>query len=436
MGVRADGESRVLDVATGSKGSAVQIATDVSAALRAAGHAGEPVLLAVPSSWCFSASVETADLPKNDRKAMLYRLEEKLPLAAEGMVADFVARAGGKAVGVCARLEVLRPIVEALEAAQVPVQSVTPAALLVGQHLLSANNASVELLLCQDGGGPEGIDAIATESETLVNWAVTPPDVSDLQLHLGFLSMTLPAVPKLSGCGLERGFVESVERALSVRVPVAEAPAWEVAVLAGAEVLHGGRRPWVEFRRGPLAIRDALRLHRKPLNAALAAAVLLAMSVAAILLVRAQRYAAVEASANQEMADAFREQFPGWEVPGNVRLIVESEHRKAAAASRGAGTDDRRARSALKTFLDLLGRLPAEGRIAISRMSFEEGAFELEGQVRSYEQLDGIAAAARKSGMEVAAPESHKNAAGFWDFTLRGTAPQSPVNGEMAKGGG
>jgi hypothetical protein len=72
-------------------------------------------------------------------------------------------------------------------------------------------------------------------------------------------------------------------------------------------------------------------------------------------------------------------------------------------------------------------------------MSFEETSFDLEGQVTSYEQLDGIAAAARKAGMDVAAPESRKNAEGLWEFTLHGAVPAgrgAGGAGEVAKGGG
>ena len=437
LGVRVAGEARLIEIPLAPKASPAQVAPGVGAALRAQGYAGESVLLALPSSWCFAASIETGDLPKHDRKAMLYRLEEKLPLAAEGMVADFVPRRDGQAVGVCARIELLRPLLDALEAVHVPVQSVAPAALLVAQHLAGRASESPVLLLSGglDGGG-ESIDAIAIdEAGALAGWAVLPADPVDLELHLGLLSMSLPDTPKLESCGLDAAYVESIETKLSVIVHELDASPASAATEAAAEVLQGRLRPWAEFRRGALAIRDPLRLHRKPLNAALAAALLLLVGVAAVLLVRAQRYSAIEASAQRQMADAFREQFPGWEVPANVRVIVESEHRKAAATAQGVAAN-RPARSALRTFLEVLGRLPTEGRIVISKMTFDDSSFELEGQVRSYEQLDGIAAAARSAGMEVAAPESRKNAAGFWDFTLRGAAPSAGSAAEVAKGGG
>ena len=128
-----------------------QIASVVASALSTAGHAGETILLAIPSSWCLAASIAIGDLPRHDRQAMLYRLEEKLPLAAEGIVADFI-RHQGNAMGVCAKISVLAPLIEAAGNEQIPVQSVTPAALLAAQALESPND-SPRVLLCGQADG-------------------------------------------------------------------------------------------------------------------------------------------------------------------------------------------------------------------------------------------------------------------------------------------
>src|SRR5260221_749354 len=59
------------------------IAQRVAEELRRMGYVGQGVLLAVGSDECLAAAIDTAGLPRGDRKAMLYRLEEKLPVAAE-----------------------------------------------------------------------------------------------------------------------------------------------------------------------------------------------------------------------------------------------------------------------------------------------------------------------------------------------------------------
>src|SRR5687768_5808645 len=86
------GDVQFHDIELPSTTTPDQTAEAVAVALGSLGHrAGNEVLLALPSDWCLSAGIEISDLPKKDRRhAMLYRLEEKLPLAAEEFTADFV----------------------------------------------------------------------------------------------------------------------------------------------------------------------------------------------------------------------------------------------------------------------------------------------------------------------------------------------------------
>ncbi|HSZ55756.1 MAG TPA: GspL/Epsl periplasmic domain-containing protein [Tepidisphaeraceae bacterium] len=397
-----------------------QIAAVVASALSTAGHAGETILLAIPSSWCLAASIAISDLPRHDRQAMLYRLEEKLPLAAEGIVADFI-RHQGNALGVCAKISVLAPLIEALEARQIPVQSVTAAALLAAQALESPND-SPRVLLCGQADGQ--IDLIALDGATPVSWESARPEAGDIQLHLEMLGMTLAAKPAIEALQLDPPVIAGLENSLGESIRVLPGRSDSMAVEAAEQILSGRQRPWIELRRGTLAIRDSLRLHRRPLNAALAGTLILLLCVAGSLLYRAHRYTEQAALAERQQIQAFREQFPGWEVPPNVRVIVESEHRKAALAAGGAAPVHAE-RSALQTLTDILNRLPASERISINRMSFGESSFELEGQVRSNEQLDGIASAARQAGMDVETPDARKNADGFWNFIIRGAAPSA-----------
>jgi hypothetical protein len=96
---------------------AKEVAAAVTAKLRGRGYQGQGVLLALPAAWCLSAVISTADLPRQDRAAMAFRLEEKLPLAAENFTADFVPLADGRALGVCVANERVVSLVEALEGA-------------------------------------------------------------------------------------------------------------------------------------------------------------------------------------------------------------------------------------------------------------------------------------------------------------------------------
>jgi len=117
---------------------AALIAAKAAAALHENQYAGQGLVLAIASEWCFSATIQTTDLPRNDRKAMIYRLEEKLPLAAEAMVADFVIHHDGSALGVCTRHKTLSELIDALEGQNIAVQSIAPlAAVGRGRHVIA-----------------------------------------------------------------------------------------------------------------------------------------------------------------------------------------------------------------------------------------------------------------------------------------------------------
>src|SRR4051812_21742905 len=94
IGVVRDGDTTFTNVNVRPNATPKETAGDVAAVLTRNAYSGEGTLLAVPSAWCLSARISTAQLPKNDRKAMLYRLEEKLPLEAEKLIADFLPDAG------------------------------------------------------------------------------------------------------------------------------------------------------------------------------------------------------------------------------------------------------------------------------------------------------------------------------------------------------
>src|SRR4051812_6878706 len=163
--------SKPIDIPISSGASVEQTADEVAAALKSAGYRGEPVVLALPSAWCLCASVATAGLPRKDRRrAMLYRLEEKLPLAAEDVVADFLP--GGpsseQSLGVCAQKQMVAPLVGALERNGLSLAAICPAALLAVQQMLT-------------GGVQRGTQ---TDKPTAILWAMGPDAADALELFL------------------------------------------------------------------------------------------------------------------------------------------------------------------------------------------------------------------------------------------------------------
>jgi len=421
IGVASAGDATITDVPVADATSTSQIAAAVAKALATAGYRGEGALLALPSAWCLAATIATQDLPPSDRKAMLFRLEEKLPLAAEGIVADFIAGAdAATALGVCTRVDRLAPLVNALESAGVVVQSIAPAALLAVQAVASERDAGPRIILCGEEAAAPAIDVIQLDAGRVTSWALVPAELPDLKLQLDMMAARSGATPPMTAISLDAAIAADLSESIGQMISVREDSTSIAAARGAAESLNATRRPWVEFRRGPLAARDRLRRHRKPLDALLAAAAVLLLAIGVACFARGERYAHQAESSDAELVQAFRAQFPGWSVPANVKAVIDSEHRKRTAGAGGALPAEARL-SALQTMHAVLSRLPADGRYSIEHMTFEDASFEIVGRLGSYEQVDALAAAGRLGGFTVPPPQTRRNDDGSWAFTLRGT---------------
>jgi type II secretion system protein L len=391
---------------------------EAATALGALGHAGQGVLLGVPSHWCLAASISLEGLGGSDRRAMLYRLEEKLPLAAEELVADFVpADDGGSALGIAARVERLRPAVEMLETAGVQVEIITPVAMLVAQGLA----VDGVLLVAEE----QVVNVIRLERGRPGCWSLVAEQAGDVRLEL-----TAVDAQNARALGIPHQLLSGLGR----DVEQMEGQPLDVAVQTAARLLDGQEAPWVNLRRDALAAGDRLRAYRAALNAALAAAAVFLLALTAAALLRGQRYESQAAEHERRVGELFSAHFPGWEVPADVRGVVESEHRKAMAHSPEALPADARG-SALLSFRDVLRGVAgtdAAARYRIDRMRFTESAFELDGAARSPQDVQPLVSAAKAAGMEVELPQTRRDDGGVWVFSIRGS--RAGAGGDMAQG--
>jgi hypothetical protein len=410
----------VAPVDVAGDGPPSRVAGALAGALRAKGYAGGPVILALPAAMCFPAGIGVNDLPRGDRRAMTYRFEESSPCAAESVVADFVV-AGGRALGVCVRPGDWKPLLDALAAAGIEIGAVVPAALLAAQGC--GDHGGAVLIVPEIGTDHVNVLVFAGDKPTA--WASVPASGDDVAAQLRAMSVDASA---------------TISSTSDVDVPASrDLGITSIAALnrAAFGIAAGRAEPWVNLRRDALAPADAIAGHRRPLNAflAVAAVFLLALTLAAFL--RANRYAHAQRDAEAQMRAAMLALFPDGSGPVNV-AIVESEHRKAVAAGGGAGAPDPRRASALRNLADLLSRLPAADDLSVTRMSFGEASFELEGRVGAYERLDALAAAAREAGFDVAPPQTRKEGESAWTFVARGArrAGAGDGNATVAEGGG
>ena len=326
------------------------------------------------------SSIRTDDLPKADYKSLLYRLEEKLPWPAESITADFI-RHENSALGICIKTEKIRPLIEALECHGIPVQTITPTALLAA----AAQSASDAVLLLHS---PNHVDLLVMQDGQPSAWSVATPDESDIKLQLNLLSLDFPRIE-----------IKDVEN---------------LALRAADQI------PWINLRQHDLAAADKLRLHRRALNALLTSAAILLLTLTGLFLFRSHQYQQRGQQSSDQLSRAFATHFPAWDIPANITAVIESEHRRLIT-SPSTDLPPEATASAVPTLYSLLTNLPADSTINVRHLTANADSLDLEAQLRTYEDADVIAAAARKAGLEVPPPQVRKESNNLWSLSLHAT---------------
>jgi hypothetical protein len=419
LGAVDDPDSAPIDVPVPRDAAPADIAVAVGDALRRAGYGGEGVLLAIPSAWCLCAEVTTSGLPaRNRHQALTYRFEDKLPVAAEEVIADFLpfGPSDDETLGVCALKTTIAPIVDALESNGVAVAAICPAALLALQSL---RNGELPEIAAADAvawpGEQEERRADTLELFTLRAgrvrcWSVLPDEPKDLLLHL---SLEFPQAASAAGnassiaaIGLRQEIHSTLSphpglRLIDLQMP---APLAAAMSLAGA-ILAGKVLPWIDLRRDELAVRDPFRQVRTPLTFAAVAVAVCLLCLCGGMLWRANRYDRMAAQYAGEQQAVFHQAFPNVAVPGDVRSRLAAEERSLHGMSGDASAPVPQ-ESGLVALRDLLAHLPAgnELRYRVLEIRLDPGRFTLEGQAAAHGDADLIVAALRRGKAFVVEP--------------------------------
>lgn len=385
------------------------------------GYSGEGIVLALPSRSCFCASVAAGDLPRGSREqALLYRLEEKLPLAAEELVADFISD-GQHALGVCTPLEGIKPLVDALEANGILVQSVCPMAMLALQGILDKeqNQAAMAALGCNGH-----VDVLTLANGKPCAWQWVRHNPQELLAAIRLQELGGQTVHPLLHSGLNPESVQSLEQSYPGELQSDDRPIHESAARAAAQVLEGRLQPWINLRRGPLAAADPYRLFRTPLKAAVAAAIVLLVCLNAGWLWRAQQYRQLAQAQLAEARTVFSSVLPDQKAPAvltGMRTRLESEARKLSALS-GASLDVPQQSSALLILRDILSALPKDLRYRVLDLRISGPSVSVDGQARSHAEAEAIAQALRQGAkLNIDPPKTTLVGDNTVSFALSGT---------------
>lgn len=385
-------------------------ASAVAAALQEHDYGGEPILLALPASWCLSASLSTQGLERSGRRrALEFQLEEHLPLAAEDLVADFIDQPGEKALAVACELARLRPLIEALQSAGVSVGHACPAALLAAE----VSGSAADAVLIE---GADGQQLVELQQGRPAQWWWFADDAPALRRRL----MTWADEQHAAGAAARLMRLTADEQSddpavqLPQRVQVnAPTQQWQdAAARRGARILDGSASPWIEFRRDSLAAPGRWEVYRHPAAALLVAAVIAFISVFTTAWYRAAEYREL-ADAHQDAQIAlFKQALPEQRVPATgVKQRLASEYRQLAGvgghADEALAADELRPVSALYQMWQVLDALPEDVRYRIVDLDVRPDRVRVDGQARSHGDAERLAVALRATGRyEVDAPKT------------------------------
>lgn len=392
------------------------------------GYRDQPVALAIPSASCLCAKISTADLPRrNQHQTMIYKLEEKLPVAAEGFVADFVP-AQEHALGVCVQVQDVAPVVESLEACGVNIDVISPMALLALQSELNGNtHDGCDILLWAGDAGY--CDLFVCTDACPVAWYRVLADPSDITRQIKFVSTNNSASTRVACCKMPRSIVDAVKRLPEVElVDSDDKDMAEAAVTEANRVLTGKQAPLINLRRDALAASDPFRPIRGPLIATAVAAVLCLFCLNGVLWWWSAAYKSYTAEYESRQQAIFTELFPGARVPLGVKSRLASERRRLGGL-RGQETQVPDQAPVLLYLRDALSQLPRDTRYRILEMQINDQRLLIEGQAQTHGGADAIAAALNRGSVFRIEPPRTENLAGQGiSFTIRGTTKGGDIS--------
>ena len=409
--------------------------TDQVAAVRAsaeqAGTRIGNVVLALPSTWCYSASVATDGVARRNRHAaLLYRLEEFLPLDAEALTADFVG-SGHHALGVAVQSERVLEIIEALEAEDIGVCSICPTTLLTLQRTVQAYPDQQDAYLVIEKGR---FDLLRMRGGLPESWRQGIVEAKSLRRVVEQLALQPEATLPLAVVG------ESAEDALDIIPPQPEFDVTQIdtrpslaAVETAKQIVEDGDPAWIDLCRDRLAMKDRLTRVNTPLRFAAAALAFLLIAIAVVTGWRGAQYQHVAYEQRQEQETLFREAFPGQDVPLMVLARFRSEQRRLNGMS-GLSGDLPEQTSALSMLHHALVSLPGDMRYRVLELRLDPNRIYLDGQARSHGDADLIAASLRQRDAFVIEPPRTENLPDRGIvFTLTGTPSVSVGSSEKAE---
>lgn len=363
-----------------------------------------PVMLALPSGWCLSACVQTEGLGRSNRRQSLrFLLEEQLPISAEDSVADFVEHEG-TALGVAVDTERLSPMIEALQAHDIGVKGVYPAAFLTAAGLIKKFGEASAIALKH----ADGIDLIELDRQNPSRWWWLPPD-APIHGQLARWRETMTDDEDDASQLVALGLSDSLDGLDEIDIVLAddqvESGEHLAAHFAGA-LLAGEAVPWIDLRRDALAAPDRYLQHQKQFGILAVAMTFFLLCVIGATYWRSSQYQEHTGEVDSELIGLYKQAMPGQRVPasGMIMSRLQSEQRRLAGIGGQPGTSGTslgealQPTSALTQLHTVLTAWPSTLRYRISDLTIEPNLVRVNGQAADAVIPDKLAESLRATG--------------------------------------
>ncbi len=412
----------------GREAAADEVLERLNCVLAEMTYQGEGICLGLPSQMVLAAQIDCGDLPRTRRsEAMLYRLEEQLPLEAEGLTAQFLPAQAARTLGLAVRTQQVGAILDRLSGAGIEVAAICPTALLALWETTKGDNDRCDYAIVT---GPDGVDVFRMcQSNVPLTWYSSPPEATELtrciQADLLISPIDSEKITATLIGQLDGDTVAAVVRQTDLEVrPSGEESVLMSAAQAAQALLAGRPAGWVDFRTGDLSAANPWGHMAGLLRSAVVLGLSLLVVLTGMFFWRASRYASAAEQFEQGQVGQFRRLYPNRQVPISVSSRLVSELARLTAISGAAGELPQRP-SALDSLRSIAAGLP-DLRFRIVQLRIGPDHVLIEGQCRTHSDAEAVARALGRAGLSMDPPRTESLVGGGVAFTLAGT-PAGPA---------
>ncbi|MDR3198688.1 MAG: hypothetical protein LBU34_12545 [Planctomycetaceae bacterium] len=373
----------------------------------------EPVLLAPCSHDVLTVSLP-ADSSAN-RQAMIYELEEYVPIPAEQFTADFLQHDQGRFAGIIDHQKLLL-FLDELSTYQILIQDIVPYSILVAQYLVQQLKNSenkirsliwtfddeffdnrIEFFLLRPDGLPISWQLLDKTPEALHRALTLEIQTRDIDIEVA--SIHLP--DEL------RQIIEIIPRVKLAENIESENIFQQAIVRQSQLILARKQKAWWNFCRDQLTMRGTDRVLGKSIRTLLWGTAAFFAALCLVFFVRGFQYSRLETQFRQEQEKAFREALPEQKIQTGFRTRLESEYKKMSAQRENTADLPQR-ESVLIPLLKVLQSLPPKVRYRFPEIRIEQNDIRLDGQLQVHGDAEIIATALENGGFAVEPPSTQQ----------------------------